>query len=282
MTLHAHAFDMGWWDALVQSNETTPAQKSDAWFEQRKTRFVGGSSLATILGLNPYDTGLDKLYNDTCSDHERHGIRAERDARSAFVTRQGVAMEPLILERFREGGFMDPGEQVVEINYMASKAFDFLGVSPDGVTCCGRLLEIKYAPRRKIYDGIPPYYYPQVQVGLQVMRELGCPTADFAYFVQVSGTTGQIIVTRVHRSDAWWESVKPALELYNAKVQYIRALSKSLGRDQLEADSRYARAFGTAQSHVTYDLELDVEVLHPDPDPDPVPQSVCESEGESE
>lgn len=101
---------------------------------------------------NPYSTQkdlLDKKQGKTTFNGNKftlHGTRLEEIACRLY-------------SRFM-------GKNVKETGFLIHKDHDWLGASPDGMTMCGRMIEIK-VPYHRVPTGIPPIHY-WIQMQLQM------------------------------------------------------------------------------------------------------------------
>lgn len=150
------------WLAKHDNNIT---QHSDAWHVARTTT-IGGSSISTIMGLNPFET-IASLVSGRCKMSSFDG---------SIMTEWGNIFEPLICSW-------------VSIKYnttiRADKFFisnGNLSYSPDGLCIIdGKvvLLEFK-CPFMRIPGKTPPkYYVPQVKMGLEMI-----PITEYGLFVE--------------------------------------------------------------------------------------------------
>lgn len=163
---------------FIDNYKNEPAQKSPEWYKL-KMETIGGSEVATVLGLNPYKNvkGLiaDKLNISTFSGNlkTRWGNLFEE------VTRTWVRTL-LDMEEIYETGSI-PG--IIEGQRYSP---DGLGIaelydSNDQLTHFIILFEFK-APFSTIPNGkVPKHYMPQIQTGLMTI-----PMAHFAIFVNNS------------------------------------------------------------------------------------------------
>ena len=77
-----------------------------------------------------------------------------------------------------------------------------LAGSPDGITCCGRLIEVKCPASRKIIPGvIPKYYLPQIEL---LMHITGIRVTDF---IQLGVTQRHLDITAAPRTHKYYEDV---------------------------------------------------------------------------
>lgn len=138
------------------------AALTDKWFEIRKTCF-SATDVGAILGMDPYKTRrqilADKIQPPeqpwSGNANTRHGQRYEAVSKMEFVRRTG--------------------ERVHEVGLLAHPTVSFLAATPDGITDSLCLIEIKNPTRRQIVEGqVPPQYYAQIQLQLQVTELQRC------------------------------------------------------------------------------------------------------------
>ena len=149
------------------------------WQEYRKRqKGIGGSDVATILGLNPYKTAFT-LWLEKTGQIEPPEINNE-------YIEWGNLLEPVIREKFaKETGF-----EVFENPYVLQHdTYEFMVANIDGeiIDDTGKkgILEIKTANERMAkdwMDGIPNHYMLQIQHYLAVMDGY-----DYAYCAVLIG-----------------------------------------------------------------------------------------------
>ncbi len=163
----------------INSLSISPEQRSDEWYSLRKNT-IGGSEIASILGINPYNSiagllsekiGLFRFYGNTAT---RWGTLFENITK--MYTEQLLCMEEQIMETGSVEGaiprqrYSPDGLGVVELLNVDGEVDTYI-----------ILFEFK-APYRTFPNGrIPPNYLPQVQTGL-----LSIPIAEYAIFVNNS------------------------------------------------------------------------------------------------
>lgn len=180
-----------------------PAQRTPEWYAARR-ECITASDAAAALGIKPYasykgDVRAEllrkKLENRFMTNiYVEHGVKYEDEARD-------LAMRTL-------------GMTALDFGLLRHPEHRWLGASPDGVTTCGRCIEIKCPLRRKIVPGeVPHHYAPQVQVQMFVC---GLEETLFVQYVPPSITKGEpfIDITRVRRDDAWIERNLPLLKRF--------------------------------------------------------------------
>lgn len=130
-------------------------QRSEEWFAKRK-RVITASIFASILGLNPYCTCTDDIILEKCG----HGLPMARNATTQF----GVKFEPIATRIYE----LRTQRTIHEVGLFFHDSIPYLAASPDGLRDDGVMLEIKCTVTRTI-TGIPPvYYFPQMQLQMEV------------------------------------------------------------------------------------------------------------------
>lgn len=160
---------------LIYTNEELP-QRSDEWLEIRNTT-VGASEVAAILGLNPYEDAYKTW------QYKTGRIKPKK---STAAMQRGVDLEEDALEAAKKKIKHKKIEQFFAIH----PVYTFASASFDGVDLEEKLIiELKCPSKamgfKSIFtDGIPIYYYPQIQWQLMIAKEhWGIETAYFcSYF----------------------------------------------------------------------------------------------------
>ena len=131
-----------------------PEQRSPEWYLMRDG-MISASDAGTVLGASHYGN-RDSVILKKCGEESRPpsgaaidwGVKYENVAKQIYELRNNV--------------------EVFEFGCIKHPTIDFLGASPDGITNDGIMLEIK-CPSSRVIDGIiPPGYYCQVQMQLEV------------------------------------------------------------------------------------------------------------------
>ena len=177
-----------------------PLPTQDEWFKLRG-QLLTGSDVATALGENPYRTRRSLLLS-------KLGLKEHDTGNSAFTV-WGNEKEDECLSIYSA----ETGKKYQSLGLVVHPQHRWLGASPDGVTNDGRLLEVKCPVKRRIEPGVvPPYYYPQLQV---LMEVLDLPEADFIQYMPATDFCSRILdVTRVKRDRAWWEDAFPRMKAF--------------------------------------------------------------------
>ena len=191
---------LGWFKEQMARPEIAP-QGTDVWAQARKD-MVTASRLAAITGMNPYSDVFDCfiLYVD--------GVQKPVWQQAVSF---GQRMEPMIRawhERIRQ--------QKVHLKGLTShhdgRLSSWLGASPDGLMESGVVVEYKALFRRKIERGhMPKYYYPQVQLVMDVFDAGECEYVEFqpgvgfpsgaAVIMDQDMDAGTFQILRVRRND---------------------------------------------------------------------------------
>lgn len=186
-------------------------QRTPEWYEARKG-LLTASDAASALGLNPYQTSKSllqkKIFNDgfTGNFATIHGNKYEDEARLLFGKLYNL--------------------DTWEVGLFKHSTIDWLGGSPDGIASDGALLEIKCPIKREIKHEIPSYYYPQVQICMEVLDIPKC------YFIQYKPETcfqdPILDVLEIPRSKEWFDQHHDGLKEFWESVLHYRANPDSL------------------------------------------------------
>ena len=129
-----------------------PQQRTPEWYEARETMFTASSDIHNIITARKQDKliakkcGFDSAF---CGNkYTRHGNKYEDIAISIYE------------ERYNR--------EVWEFGLLRHPTIKMLGASPDGITTCGRMVEIKCPSGRKIDGKIKPVYFTQMQTQMEV------------------------------------------------------------------------------------------------------------------
>ena len=180
-----------------------PAQRTPEWYAARR-ELITASDCAAALRIKPFPSfkgdvrkelmakKLDPFFmtNIYCE----HGVVYEDEARDA-------AMEIL-------------GLKCLDFGLLRHPDYPWLGASPDGVTWCGKCVEIKCPLRRKIIPGeIPHHYFPQVQVQMLVC---GLDETIFIQYMPSKLTKREpfLDIAWIKRDDAWLDENVPKLKAF--------------------------------------------------------------------
>lgn len=131
-----------------------PEQRSKQWYEMRKNMLTA-SDIGALLGYSKYNN-RKSVIKKKCGEGPKfrgniytlHGQKYEEVAKQIYETRYN--------------------KKVDEYGLIQHPTIPILGASPDGISTDGIMLEIKCPPKRKITGEVPPHYWVQMQVQLQV------------------------------------------------------------------------------------------------------------------
>jgi putative phage-type endonuclease len=137
-----------------------PEQRSEAWYEMRKTKLTA-SSLAGAIGH--------------CHFHSRDELILDKIIEKPFepnpITEWGVKYEDVAI-LFYEELF---NVKILDFGMVPHPDFEAFGASPDGICDetgsedhIARMVEIKCPPKRKFTKTVPGHYLMQVQGQLEV------------------------------------------------------------------------------------------------------------------
>ena len=167
---------------------------SPEWFEARKGR-IGGSSVGTVLGLNPYRSAMTEYYTMTGE--------YQPENKPSMSMRLGTKLEDDILEIFCEE---HPELEIYQVGTYTSETHDWVVVNPDAVyrdkDGNWGLIEVKFS--RDYFNDIPASYEAQM---LYYMRHLGLKSG---YLVALcnSAYVEKPLEFDQFKSDAHWDAVK--------------------------------------------------------------------------
>lgn len=131
-----------------------PEQRSKQWFDMRKNMLTA-SDIGALLGYSKYNN-RNSVIKKKCGQgpvfrgnkYTLHGQKYEEIASQIYELRYN--------------------KKVDEYGLIQHPKIPILGASPDGISTDGIMLEIKCPPVRKITGEVPPHYWVQMQVQLQV------------------------------------------------------------------------------------------------------------------
>jgi len=133
-----------------------PEQRSPEWYDLRQKMFTASADVCDILGLSQYGGNINKVIMKKCGEGPKftgnkytwHGQKYEDIACQIYESRYNY--------------------KVWEFGLIPHPHLSCLGASPDGITTCGRMLEIKVPSGRKIDGKIKIGYYVQMQAQMEV------------------------------------------------------------------------------------------------------------------
>jgi putative phage-type endonuclease len=188
-------------------------QCSEAWLDARKLFPVTGSACGIITGEDR-SKSIEQLFR------EKTG-RGNQGNSKSFNCTQGHLNEPLAQSLFIER----TGKIVFNTGLVPHPVYDFIAMSPDGLTLDGELLEIKCPVSREIGDFVPTMYNAQLQLGMEVFG------MEYANFVQYRPETEYRHVeyshVRVARDRNWFSRHLPAFRDFSDRVRAFNNLPLS-------------------------------------------------------
>jgi len=175
-------------------------QRTEEWFALRETMLTA-SDVATSIGISPFSSPKQLLINKRKPSRE---TRFETDA-----TRHGTAYEDEAIERFCK----ETGHKVHPVGIFVHPEYRWLGGSPDGITESCELIEVKCPFKRKIEHHVPVYYYPQVQICMEILNVEAC------YFIQYKpimapGDHEILDIIKVDRNKQWFAEYLPVMKKF--------------------------------------------------------------------
>ena len=191
-------------------------QRTPEWYSVRKN-LLTASDASSALNQNPYQSAKQLLQKKVFDDNvftgnfaTLHGQKYEDEARLLFGSLYKL--------------------DTWDVGLFVHNEYKWLGGSPDGIASDGSLLEIKCPIKREIKHTIPSYYYPQVQVCMEVLN------IDKCYFIQYKpGNLYQdfiLDVIEVPRSKQWFADNFSLLKGFWDSVLMHRANPETLQKPQ--------------------------------------------------
>lgn len=195
-------------------------QRTPAWYEVRRG-LMTASNAAAALGIKPFDSFTGDPREDAIQNI------VYRKFKGNVATRHGTKYEDYVRERFDEVMGTTTKEYGLIVHadiHGPERGYSWLAASPDGMTECGSLVEIKCPFKRQIKPGhVPHHYYPQIQCQLFVCD------LDLCYFVEWQpahlSETGQEVfsITPVQRDPDWLDTHHDALKSFYDDLMIERA-----------------------------------------------------------
>lgn len=202
--------------AALAEHRNTVLQGSDAWFVQRDSCLTA-SVIAGILGLSAFSNAAKEF---------RRKVGLTTGNFSSAITRHGHTFEPVALGKYYECTGRIPLDNFPCLRH---RTYPYFGASPDFITTCGIVGEIKCPPRRKIVpQHVPDYYMPQLQFQMEVFD---LPLAHFVQYKPrvLNPVDGSVLseeefdITVVARDPDWFATHLPTLQAFWRDVEQYRA-----------------------------------------------------------
>lgn len=236
---------------LIKINESLPAQGTREWFDQRKEK-VSASVAASVLNCNRF-----KTYDEFVTER---AIGVPNNLPSPAPMKWGIDHEEEAMAHYK---LLTGHALVGDVGFICHPQHgDRVGGSPDGVTMCGRLVEIKSPYSFKLTPGnIPEHYRPQVLV---LLHTLGLKDADFVQWVPAgwksfgrpvgyeSAPLARMAITSLSLDDDagdgnyndWFETVfLPSVQRFDADVEKLR--SKLSNEQKAEMRKKYVEKWNS-------------------------------------
>jgi len=189
-------------------------------YEVRRS-LMTASVCAAALGIKPFDSFVGDPRQDAIIN------TVHRKFRGNMATRHGQKYEDYVRERFDEIMGTTTKEYGLIVHayiHGPERGLPWLAASPDGLTECGALVEIKCPYKRQIRPGhVPHHYMPQIQCQLEVLD------MDLCYFVEwqpahLSDTGEEVFsITPVQRDPTWLDRHHDALKSFYDDLMIERA-----------------------------------------------------------
>jgi putative phage-type endonuclease len=134
-------------------------QRTSKWYEVRKNMLTA-SDWGAALGKNKYSS-KKKTFNDKVYGSNFFGNK---------YTQWGVKYEQIASMFYS----IKTTKTLIDFGLIKHKKYDFLGASPDNISECGIMLEIKCPFSREINGSVPLHYWIQMQAQLEVCELERC------------------------------------------------------------------------------------------------------------
>lgn len=202
----------------------TIEQKTEKWYKQRY-EMITASDIAAILNISPF-MSRKRLLKQKTKDYNIE----ENNKTNNFLTRHGNKYEHEALLKYET----ESGEKCYETGLYQHGTYKWLGASPDGITYNGKLIEIKCPLKREIKHEIPNYYYPQVQIQMEVCNIDEC--IFIQYKPSMNANDCEFDILEIKRDREWFEKTFPILQEFWNEVLYNRETKKDNIIDLSELD----------------------------------------------
>lgn len=187
-------------------------QRSSKWMEMRNSgSIITASRVPSLLHESFFQSRSDLLSEMT--------YPTKSQPPTAAMT-HGVVNEPKGLElycKFTGHRLIEPNPGIaLNPNILNGK----LGGSPDGITYCGILVEVKCPLTRKIGWVVPKCYKSQIQCMLHVME------LDMAHFFQYDATNAKCTLTNVKIDEKWLITNEKSILQFLDELDTCKRISK--------------------------------------------------------
>lgn len=195
------------WVERLRDLEVTSGQRTKEWFAARK-QCVTASELASVLSQNPYCSRVMTL-------KKKCGLVGDTSS-STFACQHGNDNEDRAIQIYER----KTGHKVMSFGLLRSQVpgQTHIAGSPDGVTHCGRLVEVKCPVSRTIIPGdVPKHYLSQIELLMHIGK------IGVADFVQMGTNQGAFDITACPRTEGYYESVKAKIDKFVEMLKEVRA-----------------------------------------------------------
>ena len=177
--------------------DCTGKQGTREWREKRRS-LVTASECASVLGHNPYQTA-ERLLMTKCNVLKFTGNK---------FTKHGQDMEGIAIQRYED----ETGHSGSSFGLLVNPDYPLIGGSPDGITACGRLIEVKCPVTREVVLGdVPGHYIDQIQMLLHITQ------LNVADYIEMKGAE-EFQIVEVKKDRQWWNRNKDAIEQFHARL----------------------------------------------------------------
>lgn len=202
------------WVQKLRGLEVTTGQRTQEWFEARK-QCVTASELASVICENPYCSRVQTL-------KKKLGLAGDSSS-STFACQHGNDNEDRAIEIYEQ----QTGHRVLSFGLLRSQVpgQTHIAGSPDGITHCGRLVEVKCPVSRQIIPGVvPKHYQSQIELLMHIAQ------IEVADFVQMGTNQGAFDITACPRTEGYYESVKGKINKFLEMLKEVRADNAAISK----------------------------------------------------
>ena len=202
------------WVQKLRGLEVTTGQRTQEWFEARK-QCVTASELASVICENPYCSRVQTL-------KKKVGLAGDSSS-STFACQHGNDNEDRAIEIYEQ----QTGHRVLSFGLLRSQVpgQTHIAGSPDGITHCGRLVEVKCPVSRQIIPGVvPKHYQSQIELLMHIAQ------IEVADFVQMGTNQGAFDITACRRTEGYYESVKGKINKFLEMLKEVRADNAAISK----------------------------------------------------
>ncbi|MBF2754472.1 MAG: YqaJ viral recombinase family protein [Gammaproteobacteria bacterium AqS3] len=197
-------------------------QRSEEWYRLRRGR-LSGSTIGALLGTSSYKN-RDSLMSEMLD--ELTGNIPERDENDDM--RRGIEWEDAI----RDAGVAETFGRGSVALISHTEAFwldEAAGIcySPDGLLDMHGhlyLIEVKAPRKLSTFGSIPPWHYPQVALGMEILR---CPACLYIEGLVRDNALSGLRCVQVDYDPGWWPQVEPLVQDFQNDLSQALQLRQS-------------------------------------------------------